>query len=188
MNIKFSCSESSQSFLHQLFSVIYMYINKYIDERNRNLKLWNIISEYNIFWGRWISGFVHYWPINILVTSCWVFLFVCLFIYLYFFGVGGKAEEERGSQADSLLSTEPEVGLSLTTLRSWSELKSGIGYLTDWATQVPQVFLFYLKHSNSDVHCLKTRSTSEKYNWMIESSKYYEKHLWKKNGSRLKGD
>jgi len=101
MNIKFSCSESSQSFLHQLFSVIYMYINKYIDERNRNLKLWNIISEYNIFWGRWISGFVHYWPINILVTSCWVFLFVCLFVYLFIFfwsGWEGRGRERISSR------------------------------------------------------------------------------------------
>lgn len=148
---------------------------------------WNIISEYNLFWGRWISGFVHYWPINVLVTSCWVVLFFYLCIYVFIFGVGRRTEEERGSQADSLMSTEPDGRLNLTTLRSWSESKSGFRCLISRVSHPHAPNLLVLKHSNSGVHCLKMRGTSEKYNWMIESSKY-EKHLWKENGSRLKGD
>ena len=32
----------------------------------------------------------------------------------------------------------PDMGLHLMTLRSWLELKSRVGCLTDWASQVPQ--------------------------------------------------
>ena len=39
----------------------------------------------------------------------------------------GGAEEERKSQADSLLSAEPKVGLDLRTPRSWPESKSRAG-------------------------------------------------------------
>lgn len=36
-----------------------------------------------------------------------------------------------------MLSTEPDAGLDLTTLRSWPELKSRVRYLTYWTTQSP---------------------------------------------------
>ena len=57
-------------------------------------------------------------------------------------GAEGEGEVVRESQADSLLSTEPDAGLNLTTLRSWPELKSTVRRLTGWATQVPQQFSF----------------------------------------------
>ena len=50
----------------------------------------------------------------------------------------------RGRRGEKILirlhtvSMEPEVGLDLTTMRSWPEPKSRVGHLTDWATQVPQ--------------------------------------------------
>lgn len=56
-----------------------------------------------------------------------------LFIYIFVrergreqASMAGKAEgeEERESQADSMLSTEPDLGLDLTTLRSRPEPKS----------------------------------------------------------------
>ena len=40
-------------------------------------------------------------------------------------------ERERESQADSALSTEPDLGLNLMTLRSQSELKPRVGCSTD---------------------------------------------------------
>jgi len=43
----------------------------------------------------------------------------------------GRGQRERESQAVSLLSFEPSVGLDLTTLRSGRETKSRVGYLTD---------------------------------------------------------
>ena len=43
----------------------------------------------------------------------------------------GRAEGEKESQADSPLSSEPEVGLNLPTLRSWPVLKTRVGYLTN---------------------------------------------------------
>ena len=54
--------------------------------------------------------------------------------------VGGEAEEEGGreTQADSALSTEPDVGLDLMTPRSLPEPKPRVGRLTNCATQVPQ--------------------------------------------------
>ena len=47
-----------------------------------------------------------------------------------------EGERERESQADSLLSLEPQAGLDPRTLRSRPEPKSRVGYLTDSATQV----------------------------------------------------
>ena len=45
----------------------------------------------------------------------------------------------RRSEADSLLSTEPNTaGLVLRILRLWPEQKSRVRCLIDWATQVPQ--------------------------------------------------
>ena len=35
-----------------------------------------------------------------------------------------------------MLSIEPDMGLGIRALRSWPELKSRVGCLTDWATQV----------------------------------------------------
>ena len=49
------------------------------------------------------------------------------------------AEEEREgekSQADSMLSVEPNARLDLMTLRSWPELKSRVQRLMDWTTEV----------------------------------------------------
>ena len=43
----------------------------------------------------------------------------------------GQRERERESQAGTMLSVEPEMGLNLTTMRSVRELKSRVGRLTD---------------------------------------------------------
>jgi len=43
----------------------------------------------------------------------------------------GKREREGESQANSVLSTEPSVGLNLMTLGSRPELKPRVGCLTD---------------------------------------------------------
>lgn len=63
-----------------------------------------------------------------------VFLFVCLFLFGGYFwerenmrewgwGWGwGGAEEEAESQADSVRSVEPHMGLDLKTVRAWPEL------------------------------------------------------------------
>ena len=42
-----------------------------------------------------------------------------------------------------MLSVEPDVGLSLMTLRSWPEPKSRVPRLTEWATQAPLPLLNY---------------------------------------------
>ena len=41
-------------------------------------------------------------------------------------GGGAEGEGERESQADSPLSMEPDMGLDLTTLKSWPEPKSRV--------------------------------------------------------------
>lgn len=43
-----------------------------------------------------------------------------------------------------MLSEEPDTGVNLITLQSWPDLKSRIGLLTNWATQVPQQMHFPL--------------------------------------------
>ena len=43
----------------------------------------------------------------------------------------GRERRERESQAGSTPSTEPDVGLDLTTMRSWPEPKSRVRHLTN---------------------------------------------------------
>ena len=50
---------------------------------------------------------------------------------------GWEAEGRRESQADFMLSVEPDAGLNLMTLRSWLEPKSRGRCLTAWASQAP---------------------------------------------------
>lgn len=67
----------------------------------------------------------------------------------------GQKERERGGEVDPLLRAEPDAGLHLTTLRSWSEPEAGVGGLNEWATGSPllnlnevvlNVFLWFLIH------------------------------------------
>ena len=44
---------------------------------------------------------------------------------------GAEGEEERDSEADSVLSVEPNEGLDPTTMRSCPEPKSRVRHLTD---------------------------------------------------------
>ena len=51
---------------------------------------------------------------------------------------------ERKSQANSMLPAQSPVwGLIPWTVRSWPELKSRVGRLTDWATQVPLIWVTF---------------------------------------------
>ena len=43
----------------------------------------------------------------------------------------GQGQMERESKADSLLNVESNIGLQLTTLRSWPEPKPRVGRFTD---------------------------------------------------------
>ena len=57
-----------------------------------------------------------------------------------------EGDRERGregerSQARSILSVEPNMGLDPTTLGSWPEPKPRVGYLTSRAPRAPQDFL-----------------------------------------------
>ena len=49
-----------------------------------------------------------------------------------------KAQRERETPADSMLSTESNVGLYFTTLRSQPKPKTRLGLSTDCAPQAPQ--------------------------------------------------
>ena len=48
-----------------------------------------------------------------------------------------ESERERIQSRLLAVSAGPHLGLDLTTVRSWPELKSRFGRLTDWATQAP---------------------------------------------------
>ena len=64
--------------------------------------------------------------------------------FLDLFICGGRAEGENRADrvlSDSMLSTEPDTALELTTPRSPPESKPRVGCLTDCATQAP---LFYM--------------------------------------------
>lgn len=82
----------------------------------------------------WIFPDVSTWSIDFHSIYFWEREYIHMW-------VGGGEEEERESQVDFLLSMEPTVWLSLRTLWSWPETKSGIGQSTQWATQGPHLSL-----------------------------------------------
>ena len=72
---------------------------------------------------------------------------------------GGGAEREREGDTDSkagsslwAVSTEPDTELELTggEIMAWAK----VGHSTDWATQVPRIFDFYM-YSILNSICLK---------------------------------
>jgi len=75
--------------------------------------------------------------INCYVSNGWISK-NAIYVFSIYLRERWGAEGGRESQADSLLSVEHSLGLILTTLRSWPELRSRVGCLTNWATQVPQ--------------------------------------------------
>ena len=67
------------------------------------------------------------------------------FIYLFETGRGEQRKRERETQADSVLSVEPNTGLDLMTLRSWPELIPRIRRSTDCASQATLKTTCFLK-------------------------------------------
>lgn len=63
---------------------------------------------------------------------------------------GEQRERERESQTDPIPSTEPDVGLHVTTPKSQPEPKPAIKHLTDGTTEVPVVSV---KVSARRQHC-----------------------------------
>ena len=53
-------------------------------------------------------------------------------------GRGAEEEGERESQAGSMPNVKLDMGLHITSLRSWPKLKSRVRHLTDGAIQLPQ--------------------------------------------------
>lgn len=89
------------------------------------------------------------------------FLFFSFFPPFWPWGGRGEREGEKDSQAGSMLSIQPDVGLDLTPLKSWPDQKSRVGCLTEWATQVPQIlyvsvnFFWYDGYFNDWYQCIK---------------------------------
>lgn len=74
-----------------------------------------------------------------------------LFIYLYLFGGGGE-EGEGDSQADFMLSAEPDVGLDPSASRPWPELK-WVERWTDWAPPGVPFLAFYSSFIETQFTC-----------------------------------
>ena len=86
------------------------------------------------------QNYVNVFPTRWTVIE-WL-LFVCFFMFIYFWereresAHSGGVEKERDKGFWSwLVSTEPDVGLELTSceIMTWTEVR----HLTHWATQVP---------------------------------------------------
>lgn len=78
--------------------------------------------------------------------------------------VGGGQMEKRESQADSVLSAEPNSELDLMILRSWLELKSRVRWLTNWATQVALKGIF--------------ETTVDKYIWVVHKYLFMQINMY----------
>ena len=86
----------------------------------------------------------------------------------------GQGEGERECRADSLPSGESDVGLYLRTLRSWAEIKSQTEQTdwtnsTDWATQVPLVYLSFYCWVVSVLYVFWTLDFYQRYDLQIFS-------------------
>lgn len=57
---------------------------------------------------------------------------------------GAEGDRERDSQAESVLSVEPHVGLHPMTLKPWPEPNSRLRGLTDWAPQGPPGIILWM--------------------------------------------
>ena len=53
-----------------------------------------------------------------------------------------KSVNKLEGKADLALSSELNMGLDLTIMRSWPEPKSRVRVLIDWATQAPPIYIF----------------------------------------------
>ena len=84
--------------------------------------------------------------------SPWSYLFIYLFIWRASgLGRGRERGRQRESQASSSLSVQsPTRGPNSWTARSWSEPKSRVGCLTDWATRHP--WIFFLNNPKAPEH------------------------------------
>ena len=110
-------------------------------------------STYTIFFLEYSYSYFHHFltffsDLTWWATFPWKLAFIYLFsrFYLFLFRkketervgqVGIEGEGERQSKAGSKLSVEPNIELDLMTLRSWPELKSRVGCLTNWAIHAP---------------------------------------------------
>ena len=56
---------------------------------------------------------------------------------------GAEGEGERESQVGSMPSTKLHAGLNLTTLISWPEPEPIVGCSTNWATQEPNLIIYF---------------------------------------------
>jgi len=92
-----------------------------------------------------VKMFFDSWALlRLLVTD--LLWFYCLFFFFFLkiclFEREREQEGGRETQADSVLSTEPNAGLSFITLRSQPEPKPRVRCLTDCATQESQPTCF----------------------------------------------
>lgn len=68
-------------------------------------------------------------------------------------------QRERGRQADSALSTDPDSAPDLTVLRSQPELESGVSCLTNRAMQASHGYVLFLNKSQPRA-CILQQKTS----------------------------
>lgn len=67
-------------------------------------------------------------------------------------GSRAEGERERSPQADSLLSEEPDEGLSPRTLKSEPEPESRVGRSMDWTSEAPRTpLILALLHESYSV-------------------------------------
>ena len=87
-----------------------------------------------------------------------------------------ERERERAAstgegQVDFVLIVKLDVGLCPKTLRLWTELKSGVRHVTNWATQMPQMSCFELwLPSRSTSTAVLSYPTSEDWNFHFPSN------------------
>ena len=92
-----------------------------------------------------------------------------------------REREERESQAGSTSSTGPVAGFHPMTLASWPEMKSRVGRLTHWATQVNRFYYFFKVISVPYVRLELTTPRSRVaccIDWALQDPLFFDWGFW----------
>lgn len=102
----------------------------------------------------YIYIYLYVYNLCVLLSYILMVLKILFFLFCFLFWEGVECRgRERESYTGSTPNMELDVGLDLTTLRSWPEPKLRVRPLTNWATQAPHPLLKSISLFQIFIYC-----------------------------------